>query len=233
MTFSIAARDPETGAFGLAVTTSGLAVGSRCPHARAGVGAVMSQHRTDPRLGMLGLDLLARGMSAEETLAALVAGRADAAWREIAVVDNAGQTAAFHGSEIYSLHGNATRDGAIALGNILADEAVPGAILDGFFGTMADPLELRLVTALEAGLAAGGELGTLQTAALLIVRDDPFPWMDLRIDRSQAPLEDLRALAMAYAPAADGIRQTAVAPETVPNNAEMVRRHAALIAARS
>ena len=233
MTFSIAARDPETGAFGLAVTTSGLAVGSRCPHARAGIGAVMTQHRTDPRLGGLGLDLLARGLSAEETVAALVAGRDDAPWREIAVVDNAGRTAAFHGTEIYSLHGNATRDGAIALGNILADEAVPGAMLDGFFGASGDPLELRLVAALDAGLAAGGELGALQTAALLIVRDDPFPWMDLRIDRSADPLADLRALALAYAPTAEGIRQTAVAPETTPNNAEMVRRHEALMAARS
>ncbi|MDF1792360.1 MAG: DUF1028 domain-containing protein [Thalassobaculaceae bacterium] len=233
MTFSIAARDPETGAFGLAVTTSGLCVGSRCPHARAGIGAVMSQHRTDPRLGPLGLDLLARGLTAEETLAALVAGRNDAAWREIAVVDNAGRTAAFHGSEIYSLHGHATRDGAIAIGNILGDEAVPGAILDGFLGSAADPLEIRLVTALDAGLAAGGELGTLQTAALLIVRDDPFPWMDLRIDRSAEPLADLRALAEAYAPSAAGIRQVVVAPETVPNNAEMVRRHQELIAARA
>lgn len=233
MTFSIAARDPRTGAFGLAVTTSGLSVGSRCPHARAGIGAVLSQHRTDPRLGPLGLGLLARGLTAEQTLAALVAERSDAAWREIAVVDNAGRTAAFHGSEIYSLHGHAARDGAIAIGNILRDEVVPDAMLDRFFRHADDPLELRLVGALDAGLEAGGELGTLQTAALLIVRDDPFPWMDLRVDRSADPLADLRSLAKAYAGVAEDVRQVAIAPETVPNNPEMVRRHEDLIAARS
>jgi uncharacterized Ntn-hydrolase superfamily protein len=233
MTFSIAARDPETGAFGVAVTTSSLCVGSRCPYAKAGIGAVLTQHRTDPRLGPLGLELLGRGLSAEETVAALTAGMEDARWRQIAVVDTAGGTAAYHGGEIYSIFGHATRDGAIALGNILRDEAVPQAMLDAFLAHRSDPLELRLVAALEAGSAAGGELMDLRSAAVLIARDEDFPWMDLRIDRADDPVAELRALAEAYAPVAPEFRRRVIEPETVPNDAALVRLHEALIAGRS
>ena len=169
MTFSIAARDAMTGAFGLAVTTSSLCVGARCAHARAGVGAVLTQHRTDPRLGPLGLDLLSRGLSAADTLAALTTGRDDARWRQLAVVDNQGRTAAFHGSEIYSWHGHAAADGAIALGNILRSETLPDAMLGAFRAAHAAPLEQRLVAALKAGVAAGSELMPLRSAALLML----------------------------------------------------------------
>lgn len=232
MTFSIAARDPETGAFGLAVTTSGLAVGSRCPYAKAGIGAVLTQHRTDPRLGPLGLQLLSRGLSAEETLAALVAGRDDAKWRQVAVIDAAGRTAAWHGSEIYSYHGHAARDGAIAIGNLLCTETLPDAMLDRFLRRKGEPLELRLVAALEAGLEAGGELGTLKSAGLLIVRDEDFAWMDLRVDRSADPIAELRGLATEYAPVAAEFERRVVQPETVPNDAAMEKAHAALLASR-
>jgi uncharacterized Ntn-hydrolase superfamily protein len=231
MTFSIAARDPETGAFGLAVTTSGLSVGSRCPYAKAGVGAVLTQHRTDPRLGPLGLQLLSRGLSAQETVDALTAERDDAKWRQVAVVDARGGTAAFHGSEIYSYHGHASRDGAIAIGNILRSEALPDAMLDRFLRQSGDPLERRLVGALEAGLDAGGELGALRSAALLIVRDDDFAWMDLRIDSSDDPVAELRALADAYAPVAPEFRRRVVEPQTVPDDATLVRLHRELVAA--
>lgn len=228
MTFSIAARDPATGAFGVAVTTSGLCVGARCPFAAAGIGAVLTQHRTDPRLGSLGLALLARGLSAEETLAALTRDRDDVRWRQLAVVDAAGRTAAFHGSAIYSWHGHATADGAIAIGNILRSQAVPQAMLDAFLADPAAPMETRLVAALVAGDAAGGELDPLGSAALLVVRDDPFPWMDLRVDRSADPLGELAALAVAYAPDAAGTRLRAVDPDAVPNNKDLMRRHAEL-----
>ena len=233
MTFSIAARDPETGAYGLAVTTSGLAVGSRCPYAKAGVGAVLTQHRTDPRLGPLGLQLLSRGLSAQETLDALVAGRYDAKWRQVAVVDSAGRTAAYHGSEIYSYHGHASRDGAIAIGNILRSEAVPQAMLDRFMADPGEPLELRLVAALEAGVEAGGELGALKSAALLIVREDDFAWMDLRVDRAADPIAELRVLAQEYAPVSSEFQRRVLQPETVPDDATLVRLHKELVAAKA
>ncbi len=93
MTFALAARCPRTGMLGAAVTTSSLAVGSRCVFARAGIGAVLTQHRTDPRLGPLGLDMLGAGKTAEETVAALVASTPHHGWRQLAVVDAAGCTA--------------------------------------------------------------------------------------------------------------------------------------------
>lgn len=228
MTFSIAARDPATGAFGVAVTTSGLCVGARCPFAAAGVGAVLTQHRTDPRLGTQGLQLLQRGLSAEETVTALTRGNDDAPWRQLAVVDAAGGTAAFHGSAIYSWHGHAAAEGAIAVGNILRSESVPQAMLDAFLSDTAPALETRLVAALAAGLGAGGELDPPRSAAILVVRDDPFPWMDLRVDRSDDPIAELAELAAAYAPDAEGTRTRAVDPGAVPNNKDLLRRHAEL-----
>ena len=161
-------------------------------------------------------------------MAALTENRSDAKWRQIAVVDAAGRTAAFHGDEIYSWHGHAAADGAIAIGNILRSEAIPQAMLDAFLDDPAEPMQDRLVAALAAGLAAGGELDPLGSAALLIVRDDAFAWMDLRVDRSTDPIGDLAALAGAYAPDAEGTRMRAIDPDSVPNNLDLMRRHAAL-----
>lgn len=225
MTFSIAARDAETGAFGLAVTTSSLCVGARCPYAKAGVGAVLTQHRTDPRLGPLGLTLLAQGLSAADTLAALTSGRDDARWRQVAVVDSQGRTAAFHGSEIYSWHGHASAEGAIALGNILRSETLPDAMLEAFLTSHDKPMERRLVAALQAGVAAGSELMPLRSAALLVVHRDDFPWMDLRIDRSDDPIGDLDTLARDYASVAPEFRRRVVDPETVPNDPRLLALH--------
>src|SRR5579859_227444 len=119
MTFSLAARCPRTGMVGVAVTTSSIAVGSRCAHARAGVGAVLTQHRTDPRLGPLGIELLAAGNSAAATIEALVASTPHHGWRQLAVVDGAGRTAHFSGRNIVSIHAGVSGEGVVAIGNIL------------------------------------------------------------------------------------------------------------------
>ena len=228
MTFSIAAREASTGRFGLAITTSSLCVGSRCPFARADVGAVLTQHRTDPRLGPIGLDLLSQGQSADQTLAILTEGRDDSKWRQVAVVDAQGRTAAYHGSEIYSIHGHAAAEGAIALGNILASDRIPQAMLDGYLDSPDRPFETRLMLALQAGLDAGGELKPVRSAAILIVDKDPFPWMDLLIDRANYPVAELADLVNAYAPTADGFRVRVVNPEVVANDAELVALNAAM-----
>lgn len=231
MTFSIAARDPRTGAFGLAITTSSLAVGSRCPFARPGVGAVLTQHRTDPRLGPLGLRLLESGLDAEATVAALTAGRDDARWRQVAVVDAAGGTAAWHGSEIYSWHGHAAADGAIAIGNILKSEQVPESMLAAFLEKPGAALEDRLIAALQAGLDAGGELKPVRSAALLVTGEADFPWMDLRVDGADEPVAALADLAKAYAPVAPEFRRRVLEPDGVPNDPELEALHAELAGA--
>ena len=104
MTFSLAGRCARTGMFGVAVTTSAIAVGSRCGFARAGVGAVLTQHRTDPRLGPVGIALLEAGKDAAATVRDLAQGTPDRDWRQLAAIDAAGGTAFFHGAHIRSIH---------------------------------------------------------------------------------------------------------------------------------
>ena len=152
MTFSLTARCPRTGQLGIAISTSSICVASRCSWLRAGAGAVATQNITDPRLGHLGLDLLARGFSAEATLDALVGSQPHAAYRQLAVVDDRGGVAHHSGEETLGTHAVATAEGCVAAGNLLADEGVPRAMVEAF---MADPeshLAERLVRALEGAL---------------------------------------------------------------------------------
>ncbi|MBV9785768.1 MAG: DUF1028 domain-containing protein [Acidisphaera sp.] len=218
MTFSIAARCARTNMFGLAVTTSAMAVGSRCPHARPGVGAVLTQHWTDPRLGPRGLALLAEGCDAEATLAAVVASTADAAWRQLAVIDASGRSAYYSGANVKpSLAGCSGRD-CVAIGNILRNEGVPAAMVAAFEASPELPLATRLVQALVAGDAAGGEQRSLISASLLVVHEQSFPYVDLRVDADPAPLAALQLLWQEYEPFADQYVMRAVDPERVAAN---------------
>src|SRR5947209_7290212 len=164
MTFSLAARCPRTGMLGVAVTTSSIAVGSRCAFARAGVGGILTQHRTDPRLGPLGLELLAQGKTAQQALDALVASTPHHGWRQLAIVDAAGRTAHFSGHKIASIHSGAEGEGVVATGNLLRDTGVPAAMVRDFARAPGRPLAERLVAALAAGLAAGGEMQPVTSA---------------------------------------------------------------------
>jgi len=216
MTFALAAHCPRTGMLGAAVTTSSLAVGSRCVFARAGIGAVLTQHRTDPRLGPLGLDMLAAGKTAAETIAALVASTPHHGWRQLAVVDRQGRAAHYSGHLIASIHAGVTGDGVVAVGNLLKNTEVAAAMLRDFAQRPERPLAERLVGALTAGLAAGGENEPVRSAALLVVHEQSFPYVDLRVDDDAAPIERLAALWRAYAPEADDFVQRAIAPGEAP-----------------
>jgi uncharacterized Ntn-hydrolase superfamily protein len=200
MTFSLIGRCARTGQIGAAVTTSSIAVGARCTYAAAGVGAVLTQHRTDPRLGPRGIELLRSGCSAQETLDALVASTPLARWRQLAVLDAAGNTAAFSGVRTKPQMSEAPGQDVCAIGNILANAMVPAAMLRGF---QADPSALlaeRLLYALEEGLAAGGENGPVRSAHLLVVERESFPLVDLRVDWHDKPIAELRTLWNRYAP---------------------------------
>ena len=216
MTFSLIARCPRTGQIGAAVTTSSIAVGTRVPFCAAGVGAVLTQHRTDPRLGPRGLKLLRSGCTAAETVAALVASTPHERWRQLAVLDAAGGTAHHHGARVKPERGVAHGPGAVAIGNILASEGVPAAMLAGFLAAPDAPLAERLLRGLEAGEAAGGEHGDVTSASLLVVWREAFPYVDLRIDLAPAPLPALRSLWKAYAPLADGFVRRALEPDDAP-----------------
>lgn len=218
MTFSIIARDTRTGAFGAAITTSDLAVGSRCVRLCHGKGAFLSQHRTDSRLGDLGISLLAEGRSAEEAVAEVSRSSADIGWRQLGAIDAAGRCAAFHGQRMYSIYTHSIGRDCLALGNILANENVTQAMAEAVEAVPDAPLAERLMRALEAGEVAGGEiLGPLRSAALRVTGEAGIDAYDLRIDISDGrAIADLRALFTAYGDRQATLRKVALTPDDVP-----------------
>jgi uncharacterized Ntn-hydrolase superfamily protein len=218
MTYSIAAKCPRTGMFGVAVTTSSIGVGARCAYARAGVGAVLTQHRTDPRLGPKGLELLAQGLAAKEVVQKLTQGAQGIGWRQLAVVDREGRTAAFHGDRITSVHSGDEGPGCIAIGNIIRTTAVTRAMVDAFGADPQLHLAERLVRSMEAGYAAGGEPKQVKSAALLVVDRESFPLIDLRVDYDPQPLLQLRWLWEIYEPSVKLYVERALTPDAVPGS---------------
>lgn len=213
MTFSLIGRCARTGQFGAAATTSSLAVGARVHAVAPRVGAVLTQHRTDPRLGPRGIALLRSGCTAEETVAALVASTPDHKWRQLAAIDAAGGTACFHGTKVKPESGAAHAKDVVAIGNILSSDKVPEAMADAFAVHPDLPLAERLVRGLEAGEAAGGEHGDVRSASLLVFGGHDFALVDLRVDGDPVPIRRLRALWEEYAPLVDAYVVRVVDPD--------------------
>ena len=213
MTFSILGHCPRTGQFGAACTTSSIGIGARVPFLAARTGGVLTQHRTDPRLGPRGVALLASGCNAAETIAALVASTPDHGWRQLAAIDAGGRTAHFHGARMKPAHADAHGEGCVAIGNIMASDQVPNAMVHAFLADPAAPLADRLLAALQAGEDAGGEGRPLVSAALVVVAEESFPLVDLRADRDAAPIAALQAMWQDYAPLAEEYVARAVRPD--------------------
>jgi uncharacterized Ntn-hydrolase superfamily protein len=213
MTFSLVGRCARTGMLGAVVTTSAISVGARCQHARAGVGAALTQHRTDPRLGPLALDLVARGFTASEAMQAVVAATPHRHWRQLALIDAAGRTAVFSGANVRGERGEAQGRDCAAIANIVRSASLPDAMVAAFEKSPELPLARRLVDALAAGEAAGGERQPVMSAALLVVDGESFPYVDLRVDDHARPIEELGRLWSMYEPEADAYVVRAVDPE--------------------
>jgi uncharacterized Ntn-hydrolase superfamily protein len=180
------------------------------------VGAVVTQNRTDPRKGPRGLELLANGATAAETLEQLTADDPNIGWRQLAVVDATGDTAFFHGARITTTKNAAQGAGVCAVGNILRNDRVPVAMVEAFGADPDALLAERLMRALEAGHEAGGEWKLLKSAALLVVDAEPFALVDLRVELDRAPLVELRYLWETYKPQMDTYVARAVDPDSVP-----------------
>jgi len=213
MTFSLAGRCARTGMLGAVVTTSSLAVGARCCFARAGVGAVLSQHFTDPRLGPTALDLLARGQTAEQARDAVLAAAPGRAWRQLAIIDRHGNTAAFSGTKVQRELGEAHGRDCAAIANIVRSADVPRTMVQAFEAASADSLAQRLIAAIRAGEAAGGEFKPVVSAAIVVAHREAFAYIDLRVDEHPAPIEELARLLAAYEPDADAYVMRAVDPD--------------------
>ena len=201
MTFSITARCLRTGMFGIGVTSSSPAVASRCAWARAGDDAVATQNITDPTLGGRGLDLMAAGHSAAEALEAIRGEASHLEFRQLALIDKEGRTAHHSGAKTLGTHNVREGRDCVAAGNLLADTAVPVAMAEAFEASADEHLAERLVRALEAGEAAGGEEGPVKSAGILVVTDLPWPPVDLRQDWvEQDAIAALRRAWNVYAP---------------------------------
>lgn len=200
MTFSIVGRCAETGQLGIAISSSSIAVGARCPWLRAGVGAVASQNITLPALGPQILDALEAGLEPAAALDQALSRNGYSQYRQVALLDSQGRSALFSGSEALGLHNALAGEQCVAAGNLLASPAVIAAMIDAFEhsqGLLAD----RLLAAMHAAMAAGGEAGPVHSAALKVVDDLTWPLIDLRVDwADDNPIGQLDNLWQAYRP---------------------------------
>lgn len=214
MTYSIIARCSRTGQLGLAVSTSDVAVGARVPGIRSGLGAVVTQHRTDPRLAPRMLDLMERGATAKEAVAGACASTPDASWRQLAAIGMTGEPAAWTGDNV-APEGVSVVLGEhhAVVGNILAGPQVGTAASAAFESDPSAPLGARLMRALEAGLDAGGEPDPLRSAYLCVYGDQTFALADLRVDDHEQPVAELRRLWELYSPAIGEYVRRALTPD--------------------
>ena len=195
MTFSIVARDPQSGVFGVAVSTAVPCVGAMVPHVQPGVGAVATQSYTNVRLGIDGLVLLERGLGPEAALTSLLAEDGQAALRQVAAVDSRGRVFAFTGDQCVDWCGQRTGDGYSVQGNMLVGQETVDAMAEAFESARGH-LSSRLVKALEAGQAAGGDKRGRESAALLVAPfpDDQWSRIDIRVDFHEDPVAELRRI---------------------------------------
>lgn len=214
MTFSIVARD-DSGAFGMAVTSSSPCVAARCLHLRCGVGAVASQNITDPRFGDRLLDRLAAEDSADGALARLREHDGTMDYRQVVVLGARGAPAVHSGVRTLGVHHSRTSRNAAAAGNLLDNTGVVDAVLDGFDSATGE-FEQRLLAALTAGLDAGGEAGDLRSAGLAVVRDAGWRETDLRVDWSPTPVADLQSLLQVWLPQRRDYVTRGIDPSTAP-----------------
>ncbi|HTL74780.1 MAG TPA: DUF1028 domain-containing protein [Casimicrobiaceae bacterium] len=193
MTWSIVARD-RSGTFGVTVASRFFAVGALCPYARSDVGALATQALVNPGYGPAGLDRLARGDSPQQVVDALVADDEGREHRQVHLIDARGRTAAYTGAQCIGWCGHVTADGLSVAGNMLAGERVLTDTVEAFLEHDRLPLAERLMVAMEAGEAAGGDKRGKQAAALRIVTTESYPLLDLRVDDHPDPLVELRRL---------------------------------------
>jgi uncharacterized Ntn-hydrolase superfamily protein len=194
MTWSIVAYDETTGAFGAAVATKAFAAGSFVPFVRAGVGAVGTQSLTNRYLGPATLDGLERGLSAQLAIGAALAGDEGREIRQLHCVDRHGRVAAWTGRHCVEWAGSVGEPFVSVAGNMLSNDLVAAATLAGFKADPSLPLPERMLAALEAGEAAGGDRRGRQSAAMVMVTTEDFPDLSIRVDDAAEPLPELRRL---------------------------------------
>jgi uncharacterized Ntn-hydrolase superfamily protein len=193
MTWSIIARDAATGAFGVAIATRFFAAGALCPHGESGVGALSTQALVNPHYGPRCLELLRAGVPAPEVVQQVTAPDDGRDHRQLHVIDAAGGIGQYTGAQCIDWCGTVAGDGYSVAGNMLANEHVIRETARAFEQSRR-PFAERLIAALEAGEAAGGDKRGKQSAALLVYGTEEYPDLSLRVDDHAEPLVELRRL---------------------------------------
>jgi uncharacterized Ntn-hydrolase superfamily protein len=216
MTFSIVGRCDETGQLGIAISSSSIAVGARCPWLLPGVGAVSTQNITLPALGPQVLEHMEHGLTPAQALDKALTSNGYSQFRQITAIDHLGRTAHFSGSETLGTHHALTGEQCVAAGNMLAKGEVIEALVWTFEasgGQLAD----RLLAAMQAAIAAGGEAGPVHSAALIVVGELTWPIINLRVDwADEDPIGELARLWTAYRPQTEGYIADALDPGKTP-----------------
>jgi uncharacterized Ntn-hydrolase superfamily protein len=218
MTFSISSRCAKSGMLGIAVSSSSPSVAARCAHARAGVGVVATQNITDPRLGPKGLDLMAGGLSAEAALERLVAEAPHIEYRQLTLLDAHGRSAAYSGARTLGTHATARGVDVVAAGNMLTSTAIPEKMVEAFEAAVDRHLGDRLISAMRAAVAAGGEEGPVHSMGLILVDKVSWNVADLRVDWTDGdPIEECAALWERWRTEMDAYVARALDPSGAPS----------------
>ena len=235
MTWSIVARDACSGEFGIAVASRFFAVGAMVPHIRPGVGAVATQAFVNPLYGITGLKLLDAGLAPDAVIHALTERDAGARARQCHLIDATGRNAAHTGADCVDWAGHRLADGVSVAGNMLVGPTVLDDTLAAFQAAGEMPLADRLLAGMDAGEAAGGDKRGRQSAALVVWRDQDYPWLDIRADDHATPLIELHRLYQVaqerYLLVAETMA-TRTNPSGLTDRSEIDRRIEALEAAR-
>lgn len=217
MTFSITGRCVKTGQMGIAISSSSISVGARCPWLRPGVGAVSTQNVTLPALGERVLEQLANGLAVELARDRALASDVYSQYRQLTVLDASGHTAHFSGTRALGRHHAVAGDQCVGAGNMLAEENVIVALVRAFENAEGE-LTSRLIQAMQAAMAAGGEAGPVHSAAVKVVGEHAWPIVDLRVDwADEDPIGELATLWQAYQPQMQDYITRALDPTQAPS----------------
>ena len=216
MTLSIAAWDETSGQLGAIISSSSISVSSRCLHWRPAVGIALSQNITDPRLGPRMLALLDDGLEVNAAIDAVVASTPYIQYRQLGLINTKGQTGLFTGNAVLGCFASAEGRHCVAAGNLLANESVPAAMVEGFEQSSGS-FGSRLLAALVAGVDAGGEAGPLHSAGMLIGGEPSWPTAELRIDWDEDPIGKMLTGWEIYEPQVNDYITRAYNPEEAPS----------------
>ena len=218
MTFSISGYCKKTGMVGVAITSSSICVTSRCPWVRPGVGAAVTQNITDPSLGNLILNYLDEGLTSQEAIKKIIHDRDFIEYRQLAVIDNHGNSASYTGKKILGTNTVVKNNDCIAAGNLLKSNRTIEDMCKKFSNNPDLHLGERLLLALQAGLDAGGEEGSIHSAGLKVAFKHPWPLIDLRVDwTNDKPISQLMNLWKSYEPQMMDYNSRAVNPSEAPS----------------